>query len=98
MYEAIRNGNYSNDKKHIGETNYRKIKQFKPYFQHWENAYFISAFVRINRKENYDHNYMIEKMEFCRDLLYRTHTIEHYTEMLVNIYNRKLRTKNRIKL
>ena len=98
VYEKIRNGNYSNDKKHIGERNYRQIKQFKPYFQHWEQAFFIGAFTRVNRHENYDHEYMIEKMEFCRDLLYRTNNIKNYTEMLVNIYNRKLRTKNRIKL
>lgn len=98
VYDAIRNGSYINERKAIGEDNYFKLKQFKPFFKHWENGYFIAAFVMLNRKENYDHEYMIEKMEFCRDLLYRTNNIENYTEMLVGIYNRKLRIKKRIQL
>jgi hypothetical protein len=97
-YEILKNGNYVNNKKHIGEENYLKIKQFKPFFEHWDNGYFVAAFVMLNRKENYDHEYMISKMDFCRDLLYRTNNIDNYTEMLVNIYNRKLRTKNKIQL
>ena len=95
-YSRIRNGEWQMTDWSKGEENLKKIRDFKPFFINWNGSYFIKAVMRLISRKNYDHAYMINKMDYCRDMLNRTNNIENYEEMLIRIYNYRLKKKGRI--
>jgi len=96
LYNEIRGGILKINNKKMGDNNLKLLEDFSPYFKHYTQTNFISAFIRIKLLPNYDHNALIKKLDYCRDKLFRTNTRDKYEEMLINIYNYKLQKKAKI--
>lgn len=100
IWALFKSGNYVllDENKKNAIHNIKCIKDFEPFFPKWRLSWFMRAFVKLNKNSNYDHDYMISKLDWCRGLLHRATSTNDYYEMLVNIYNYKTRSKNRIKI
>jgi len=72
---------------------FEKLEKFK-FYEFYQTRHFVRAVIKISNKKNFSEERLFRQVDMYKDLLYKCHSLEGAYNMLVGIYNRKLKTGN----
>jgi hypothetical protein len=74
------------------------ITEFKPYFKKYNNGIFAKACIAVFQVKGYDHTKMLRKIAQQQTKLVQCSQVKQYRELMEEIYNFGIKTKNKISL
>jgi hypothetical protein len=75
-----------------------KIREYKPYFQYYNNGTFARTLIALFKKSVYNHERMLDKLKKQPNTLVKCPTATAYLQLLDKIYNYGSRTNDKVSL
>jgi len=71
----------------------KNITELKAYYPGYKRASFVNAYIRLAADKNFDHQVLIEKLQYQSRKMVDCTTVSEYYELLLEIYNYRNRSK-----
>lgn len=98
LTDNFKTGNYVMNDERWGRMTANRILDFKPYIDHWNHIWFMSAIEQLSANADYDHAHMMSKMSYMSIKLVKCPDSESYIQVINDIYNYRTHSKNRVEL
>jgi hypothetical protein len=76
--------------------NVAKIMEYKQFYKHYNNTWFVRTLIGLFRHPKFDHERMIKKIALQPTALVLCATVKQYKQLLQEIYNYKTRPDDRV--